>query len=107
MENYNLEEIRPSTLQPCGHSVCTNCVEFLRLCPLCKAEITSSEINFTLEALMEHLTISQVEEKKEEPTVTVTIIRIPLVITEEEMFDFFHLLSFSENIVDFSLEKDE
>lgn len=56
---------------------------------------------------MEELTISQVEEKKEDPLTKIIITRIPMAVTEDELLMFFELLSFGKSIEEFELERDQ
>ena len=55
-ENYDAKHHHPITLVPCGHGCCSSCASMIKICFLCREEITSTVIN--------RLVLEIIDEKK-------------------------------------------
>ena len=47
-KTYNDSSIKPYSLIPCGHSYCVLCLEKLKKCPECEAEISGKLLNHAI-----------------------------------------------------------
>jgi cation transport ATPase len=73
-----LERNYPMTLSPCGHGVCSECVNKIDKCPECRADIVSKQPNYELGRILgldyvievnkETEVVSKKEEEKNEDT---------------------------------------
>lgn len=60
LKNYN-KDVRPVSLQPCGHGICTTCIANLELrdelakCPLCRKTIEGHTPNWDLRTMCDNV----------------------------------------------------
>jgi len=61
------EQKKLATLKPCNHKACTECyfklMKFFKVCPFCKAKLTSGKLTDKNEVFYTEITVEELEKK--------------------------------------------
>jgi len=77
--------LKPKLLIPCGHSLCTVCLESLKDCPLCKKIIYSSIVNYSLLDCSLGIFNNKVPVEKNKSTLDIKQIIEPDLLNQEQL----------------------